>query len=367
MATLYRDLLGRTPSREEVADQLASTSDWRVLVAIIVGSDEYHARRPADSAPRTRPVVNIWHPQLAAFGHQPGLWSDDGEAVIGTDGWLFLARGTNAVLDQYRPDFPLPDGWTDLWAAVVDVRRVESRELGAELALVIVPDKASVLREHLPSEITLSDRSPASVLSSTAAILYPLERLATVPGGAYLRTDTHLSLAGNEMLARTVLTEGLGVDAAALDGSMPAARSYPTSGDLGRRFEPSVVEVVDVVASLGRARIMDDNMARVTAAGKHVGMRCVLQNEEATDQRTAVVFGDSYSVPKEHYQGLAWSMAQVFREVHFVWSPFGWDRAYMERVGAQVAVCETAERFVPRPPPLRVDVTELVESAEAFA
>lgn len=72
-----------------------------------------------------------------------------------------------------------------------------------------------------------------------------------------------------------------------------------------------------------------------------------------------VLFGDSYAFSAPHYQGLAWFLAQAFAEVHFVWIPFGWDPEYVRRVGAEVVVCEGAERFAARPPELRVDVDAL--------
>lgn len=42
-----------------------------------------------------------------------------------------------------------------------------------------------------------------------------------------------------------------------------------------------------------------------------------------------------------------------------MWAPFGWDPAYSAQVGAGVVVCESAERFVPRPPAARMDVAAM--------
>ena len=371
VAGLYRSLLGRSPSTDEVASQRAATDDWRALLASIAASDEYKA---AWSAGRQRggaadqALVNVWHPDLSRFGHPAGTWSRDGQAVMGKEGWIFLARGSNSVLDQYQSDFSLPAGWADRWADAVAVRRDEAKGLGASLVLLVVPDKVSVLSEYLPDEIVLASRPPAAALSDDLGlgVISPIAQLSRVPGGAYLRADTHLSLAGNAALAGVVLAALSGPDQPPVGAGMSTTQ-YVSCGDLGSRFEPPVLEVVTTFNSLGGAVVIADNHAEVEAAGRHLGTRRVLRNAAAPDPRTVVVFGDSYAFPAAHYQGTSWFLAQYFREVHFVWSPFGWDKRYVEESGAEVVVCETAERFVPRPPAVRLAVADLVRTALAFS
>ena len=368
---IYETLLGRSPSADEVTAQLAATTEWSVLLRAVAESDEYRAAR-AMSGHRTddvgTPRVNTWHPDLARFSHPEGMWSLDGEAVVGQEGWIFLGRGTNAVLEQHQPDFVLPADWADRWRDAVRVRRDEARELSVTLMLLVVPDKLSVMGDRLPKGVALRSRPPAAVLSHDLelGVVYPVEQLSAVTGGAYLRTDTHLSLAGNRTLASIVLS-ALSDSDRPWAGTMQPGVQFASYGDLGRRFEPPVVEVITTLNSLGGAVIVADNHAEVSGAGRHVGVRRVLRNTTAPDPRTVVVFGDSYSFPSLSYQSPAWFMAQEFREVHFVWSPFGWDREYVEQVRAGVVVCETAERFVPRPPLLRIDVAALTRAAVAAA
>jgi hypothetical protein len=87
----------------------------------------------------------------------------------------------------------------------------------------------------------------------------------------------------------------------------------------------------------------------------------VFRNEVAPDPRVAVVFGDSFGFSAAYYQGLSWFMAQEFREVHFVWVPFGWDPDYVRRVGAEAVLIQGAERFVARVPHTTVDASGLAE------
>ena len=59
-------------------------------------------------------------------------------------------------------------------------------------------------------------------------------------------------------------------------------------------------------------------------------------------------------------------MAQIFRETHFVWIPFGWDPDYVRRVGAEVVLVQGAERFARHGvPSARCEVDRLAaETAE---
>jgi len=105
--------------------------------------------------------------------------------------------------------------------------------------------------------------------------------------------------------------------------------------------------------------VIESNRDEIAAAGAYVGTRDVLRNDHAPDHRTAVIFGDSYASVRARYQGLAWFFAQAFREVHFLWVPFGWDPGYAAAAGANVIVCQGAERFAIRPPEVQVDVRAL--------
>jgi hypothetical protein len=113
--------------------------------------------------------------------------------------------------------------------------------------------------------------------------------------------------------------------------------------------------------SLHNARIVEDNREQIEAVDGHIGTRRVFRNDHAPDPRVAVLFGDSFGFSDAGYQGLSWFMAQVFREVHFVWVPFGWDADYVRRVGAKAVLVQGAERFVARVPHGSVDVSRLTE------
>lgn len=357
---IYESLLGRAATADEVAAQLRATADWRVLLAAVAESQEYQRRLATHLSP-AEPRVNIWHPDLAFAAHPTGSTSPDGEVVVGKDGWLFLVGGSNAVLKQHQPGMPLAAGWHAEWAETIATRVKDAARLGARLAMVVVPDKLSVLQHKLPPNVSLAVPPPACRLGGMG-VLYPKERLGSLGEVGFLRTDTHLSLSGNTELARVVL-EALDVDVPQRPHQNGVR--YPSIGDLGRRFTPAILELLVVAGDLGAAHVIENNAEQVHRTGRHIGTRTVLANTTAPDDRVAVVFGDSYSLASAHYQGLGWFLAQRFAEVHVIWSPFGWDPTYLERTDAGVVVCETAERFVPQVPARTIDVEGLAKGAEA--
>ena len=136
---LYEGLLRRTPSRDEVEAQLAATTDWRYLLSAIAASDEYAAQKRQEPS-ATIPTVNIWHPELAVHAHRTGTLSEDGSTLVGLDGWLFLIKGSNSVLEQYQSTFDVGPSWEHEWSEIVDYRRQEAGRLGVEIGLLVVPE-----------------------------------------------------------------------------------------------------------------------------------------------------------------------------------------------------------------------------------
>jgi alginate O-acetyltransferase complex protein AlgJ len=366
VVSVYSQVLGRTPSEQEIEDQIAAMGTLDDLLRVALESDEYAALlRGRDMASaRTPAVVNIFHPDLAQWSLPPGTRSEDGIAIVGHDGWLFLCGGTNANLGQYVGAVEMEPSWLEEWGEVVRRRAAESSDLGVATALLVVPDKLAVYEEHYPEDLTRSGPRPIERLLAVPEmpVIYPLAELRAAAASGeevYLRTDTHLTFPGNELLFSSVLA-ALEVESPPDFSTLPL-RSYPIAGDLGVKFDPELVSIVSEPNSLHDASIVEDNRDEIAAVDGHIGTRRVFRNEQAPDPRVAVVFGDSFGFSTAYYQGLAWFLAQVFREVHFIWVPFGWDSDYVRRVGAEAVLVQGAERFVARVPHVDVDVSRLAE------
>jgi alginate O-acetyltransferase complex protein AlgJ len=367
--SVYRQVLGRHPQEAEIQHQLNTLPSLDAMLRVALDSDEYAARlTPEQRRPPTRrpSVVNVFHPDLAEWGHPAGRRSDDGDAIVGREGWLFLCGGTNANLGQYVGAVQMEPGWLDEWRDAIARRAAEIRSLGVDAALLIVPDKLAVYEAYYPEPLARVGPRPVERLlaSGDLPITYPLAELreaVTRDEAVYLRTDTHLTFRGNELLFEAV-RPALGV-AAPLNLAGLAERRYVAPGDLGVKFDPAIVEVMASPGTLNGASIQEDNRDAIAAVGGHIGTRRVFVNDAAPDDRVAVIFGDSFGFAADNYQGLSWFLAQVFRETHFVWVPFGWDPDYVRAVEAKAVLIQGAERFVARVPRVSVEVAELEREA----
>jgi alginate O-acetyltransferase complex protein AlgJ len=366
VVSVYQQVLGRAPSGKEIDAQLAAVATLDGMLRVALDSEEYAAqlRERGMGAARSQALVNVFHPDLAEWGLPVGARSDDGIAIVGRDGWLFLCGGTNANLGQYVGAVRMEPGWLEEWTAVLQRRKSELAELGLPAATLVVPDKLAVYEDYYPEPLERQGPRPIERLleEGELPIVYPLAELRAAAASGeeiYLRTDTHLTFRGNELLFHSVLA-GLGVERAPDFSTLPL-RSYPITGDLGVKFDPPVVSIVSEPNSLLGAEIVEDNRAEIEAVDGHIGTRRVFRNESAPDPRLVVIFGDSFGFSAPYYQGLSWFLAQVFREVHFVWVPFGWDAGYVRRVGAGAVLVQGAERFVARVPAASVDASRLAE------
>ncbi len=363
VVSVYEQVLGRRPSDAEVDQQLAAVGSLDQMLRVALDSEEYAARLKQRAAANPPPaLVNVFHPDLAEWTLPPGTRSEDDVAIVGREGWLFLCGGTNANLGQYVGAVEMERGWLKEWKKALRRREKEVRSLGVATALLVVPDKLAVYEEHYPEELRRVGPRPIERLlgETELGISYPLAELRAAAAAGeevYLRTDTHLTFRGNELLFQSVLAD-LGVEAAPSFADLPF-RSYPIAGDLGAKFDPQIVSIVSEPGTMHRAEIVADNRDEIAAVGGHIGTRRVFRNADAPDRRVAVVFGDSFGFGAGHYQGVSWFMAQVFREVHFVWVPFGWDPDYVREVGAEAVLVQGAERFVSRVPRARVVTAEL--------
>jgi hypothetical protein len=355
----YEALLGREPGPAEVEHHVATLTGLRDLLDVVLASDEFAARTKVKHDPPPG-FVNVYHDDLSAWTHPVGLVSDDEVAIVGEQGMLFLRGGTNENLSQFLGEAELEPGWLEGWQTLLERRRTDAAAMGASFVGLVVPDKLAVYREAYPEPlIPVGPRPVERLVDAGVPVLYPLDQLrdARDLDDVYLRVDTHVSLWGNLVLYGAVLS-ALGEQPEPLLDRVEVVQQV-RPGDLGARFCPTLVEIVKAVPSLGAATLREDNWPEISAVGGHIGTTRVFVNPTASDGRTLVMFGDSFGFGDAAYQGISWFLAQTFREVHFVWAPFGWDPGYAAEAAADVVVCQTAERFLRRVPLPAIDVAHL--------
>jgi alginate O-acetyltransferase complex protein AlgJ len=367
---VFREFLGRVATAGDIATWMQAGS-LRALIDGVIDSEEYqqrlHARALGERVPSTGPFLNCWIEGKECYARPAGEVSPDEVAIVGEQGHLFIYGGSNDNVVSHRGEIVMAAGWMDSWRELVTQRFEQADRAGRRLACMVVPEKLAVYGDLFPQDLT--PRAPRPVLSllegAELPLVYPQDALrdAREVGETYLRTDSHLTVAGNRLLAGEVMRR-LGLPTTLLP-ALEYAPPYLAAGDLGSHFAPPMLEVMTLIGTPSRATVTSDNWPQVAAVKGHIGTIRVFRNNGAPDDRTAVVFGDSYGFGDDAYQGLSWFLAQVFREVHFLWVPFGWDPEYLDSVEADVVVCQTAERFIGRMPNARVDARSLARETVA--
>ena len=364
---VFLEFLGRAASPEDVAIWM-EVGSLRAFLDGVLASDEYTsrlARRSAENGDGGGPFLNHWTPDLETFSRQAGTLSLDSVAMVGGRGHLFLYGGSNDNLAMYRGEVEMPHEWCGRWRRLVDNRLAHAQARHRSMCCLVVPDKLAVYSDLFPQDLSVGGPRPVMrLIDESMPLLYPCDVLrdARSSGDTYMRTDSHLTDRGNRLLAETTI-RALGVSPALLECVSHQEEPQIISGDLGQHFTPPIVEVGLRLATSSLSKITNDNWHEISSLGGHIGTLRVFHHDDAPDDRTVVVFGDSYGFGDEAYRGLSWFLAQVFREVHFAWVPFGWDPAYLDRVGAELVVCQTAERFIARVPQPSVDVRSLAREA----
>jgi hypothetical protein len=159
------------------------------------------------------------------------------------------------------------------------------------------------------------------------------------------------------MLERALARLGLGRDARAPRRPRSA---HLAAGDLGRKFDPPIHEVVLSVQPGPGLEIVEDNASSILDLGGHLGVRRVTRCEAAPVDGRLAIFGDSYTFVQPSAAGtLGELLARTFREVHFLWAPFCWDSGYVQRTAPDFVLMQMAERFAVTVPREGADVEAL--------
>lgn len=298
----------------------------------------------------------------------------------GTDGWLFLAGGTNRVLDQYgRPGLPRRLLWR--WRRIVADRVRTCARLGATYVHVVAPEKLTIYGDHAPSLAFDPARAPVRRLSrwlsasAGARAFVDLDRAFRAARDGpplYLRTDSHWTVHGSEVAYRAILAR-MGVTPRDDFADRRTGGTTHFSGDLGRKFVPIRTEAAPVTTFATQARRVhaNDLLTELEAHGRgfeaHLGAHAVFRNDDPrADPRRLVIFGDSFCQHTAYspVATLTALMADSFREVHFLWST-SIDWHYLERVRPDFVLGEIAERFMIDLPPRAFRIERLAELARA--
>jgi len=283
-------------------------------------------------------------PGHAASGLKPGVTSPNAVAVAGREGYLFIGDGANRWERQLLSETPPPEAWREAWMRVLAGRQAEAARRGVRLETLIVPEKQVIYPDKRwgPQPPDIGRRPVAGLLPRLGADLrvrYPVLELraARALGPAFHRHNSHWTPSGCGAVL-TALAAHLG---APVDWTTQrfAYRRHSTAQDLtGHLFDPAPAEETGALERVGEVWFDDPQYEKT---GRNTGSTYGVRNPRAPDARRVVVFGDSYAFDA----GLGAALSAVFAQVVFVWSKAArWDA--VEAHGADIVICETAERFM---------------------
>jgi len=274
------------------------------------------------------------------------------EAMIGRDGWLYLARG--GMVDNMLGNLSYNDAQLAAWRQVFRTRRDWCAARGIAYQLVIAAEKHSVYPEHLPTWIPaarktdqigqlvayLKTNSTVPVLDLREPLRHAKTNLLT-----FHVTDTHWNdygaFIGYEALLNALTRQRPEIKPLPLD-AFEIRRSQQLGGDLAIMLaqERSLVET-DHIALVPRPPLT----AITTQADRSLSVRqqqkptdpAILVSENPAERGTVVMFHDSFAVALQPF------LAQHFNRVLYVWQ-HDWDTTFLEQQKPDVVIDEIAER-----------------------
>ncbi|MEE7450270.1 hypothetical protein MRF4_22090 [Methylobacterium radiotolerans] len=286
--------------------------------------------------------------------------------AVGHDGWLYWV-GRAREVEAFYGDTPTSRRILKRWTRLIGQRARRLDRLGIRHVHTVVPDKLAIYPDLLGRPFPGLDDPPGIrlarlVAGDSGAAMVDLQTpllAARTEEPVYLRTDTHWTYRGYLTAYRALC--------AALDAPVAAHVFAGTSVserftfDLGEKLVPPVDEDYVAYDFTRRAARTDANALvavresgrAVRPRGLFVGSRVVLENEDAPDPRSVVLFGDSYIYSPG--ARLTAMLAETFGEVHAIWSA-NIDWAYVEAVRPDVVIFEIAERFLRQVPSDRIRI-----------
>lgn len=289
----------------------------------------------------------------------------DAPVHVGRDGWLFLVKGSNAVLEQYHPD-AFPPALRLRWRRLLELRLRLARHFRARYLNVVVPDKLSVYDDHLDG-LSIDRRfAPARRLAGALRFsparrahldLLGLFRAHRDGPPLYLKTDSHWTAYGCDLAYRAILAR-LGTKPREAFGDPRYRATHRLNGDLGSKLAPpwtETVEMWDFPRSAERfyadPRVLDLEARGIRHWGGGTGTHVAYRNRgPGISPRRVLLLGDSFTGHTWQPGAAALSavMAETFAELHVIWSS-GIDWDYVAQVRPDTIITEIAERFVLHP------------------
>lgn len=272
------------------------------------------------------------------------------EAMIGRDGWLYLARG--GMVDNMLGNITYTEQQLQDWRQVFQTRRDWCAQRGIAYQLVIAAEKHSVYPEHLPAWIPANrkvDQIGQLVAylktNSTVPVLDLREPLLRAKQTAltFHMTDTHWNdygaFVGYQSLIGALSSQRPDLKPLPLD-TFEQRHSQEPGGDLAVMLgqEQSLRET-NHIALVPKPPLQSINTRadpNVSLPGQLAGPGLSVSDNPSTTGK-AILFHDSFAVALQPF------LAHHFNRVVYVWQ-HDWNTSFLEQQRPDVVIDEVAER-----------------------
>lgn len=297
------------------------------------------------------------------------------EVAVGRDGWLFLGKGSNDVLGYYTQPASFGPIRLSEWGKLLSSRSTNIAAQGRKYLHAIVPEKISVYDDKLALSIDWQQgpgqRTFASLpddLKANVVNLVPLLRQYRGDRDLFWRTDSHWNFAGAYLAYQMICGRLAAPQQPSILQSPKTDISWPF--DLASKLPDWPQEhgaIVNLPAAASPAGWNDlvafkrehglDN-----EPGLHIGSMVSYEASAPTDQRSLLIFGDSYCEYRPHL--LTAMLAETFRKVTFVWYT-GLDYTLVDELDPDIVLTATTERFMRSVPRDNERISEIAAAAIA--
>lgn len=266
--------------------------------------------------------------------------------MVGKDGMLFLAQGTNRLLDQY---FALPEKVVEEARTICSVfweRKKFFSENGMDFLQLAIPEKNSVHCGKLAADFPESTPLYALVNSNMNDCPWYMDaRTAVANNGGYQKQDTHLTTSAALAVVKEMLDRlNLAVDMRLEDLARifrPGDLLYMLTGSNDYKVETELAASLSVAGKIMRPGLIDS----YDPPKGHVGKIRKFQNPDAPINKRLLCFGNSFFGTGEFSSNLTWYFARLFRNFDFYWQPrINRETIFMDR--PDIVICQTIERYM---------------------
>ena len=269
--------------------------------------------------------------------HEPGHIENG--VMFGRDGYLFLLDGGHHVFDLLLGLHKVSDQSFSNFGNNIAQRASICERAGVKFLHVIYPDKQSVMVDEFPVEnpFCLTDIYLDKLPEVRKWVFYLRAALRNASLPPFMRTDTHLTEAGNIIAAGAIVEQLIGRDQSEHVNRLLASPDWHEidyAGDLGGRFQPRLSEKRRLMRKTWPHRWFHNDLQ-----GGNNGIVDILFSPGAVHDQRILIYGDSFS------RDLSSVLSYFFREVVFLRTQY-FHQDMFHQIQPDLLITSNVERYL---------------------